>query len=124
MRFEPPPPSLEAVPDPEPDLELEQLETANLLLQEEIERLHAEFTKLRVVEAPEPPEPEPEPELPTSHLLFVPTPARYLLVERQGPPPDAGDEVALSEGRFVVGKLGPAPMPGERRACAFLLARA
>jgi hypothetical protein len=123
VTLEPPLPPLEAVPDPEPDPQLERLETENLRLQEEIERLNAEFTKLRVVAAPEP-EPEPEPELPSSHLLFVPTSARYLLVERQGPPPGAGEEVALSEGRFVVGKLGPAPIPGESRACAFLLARA
>jgi len=103
----------------EPDPELERLAEENRGLQEEIERLRAEFTKLRVVEAP-----EPEAEPPSSHLLFVPTPARYLLVERQGPPPGAGDELTLSEGRFVVGKLGPAPIPGERRACAFLLAHA
>jgi len=70
------------------------------------------------------PDPEPEPELPSAHLLFVPTPAKYLLVERQGPPPGAGDEIALSEGSFVVGKVGRSPVPGEPRSCAFLLARA
>jgi len=90
-------------------------------LQDEIELLHAEFTKLRVTEDSDP---EPEPELPSAHLLFVPTPAKYLLVERQGPPPGAGDEIALSEGSFVVGKVGRSPVPGEPRTCAFLLARA
>ena len=121
VRLEPVVPPLEAVPDPKPDLKLELLEAENRMLQDEIERLHAEFTKLRVIEA-ETPEPEPEPEQPSSHLLFIPTPARYLLVERQGPPPQSGDQIALSEGSFVVGKLGRAPVPGERRACAFLLA--
>jgi hypothetical protein len=121
VRLEPVVPPLEAVPDPEPDPQLELLEAENRRLQDEIERLQAEFTMLRIVEAREP---EPEPELPSSHLLFVPTPARYLLVERQGPPPDAGTEVALSEGSFVVGKLGRAPVPGDGRACAFLLASA
>jgi len=161
LRLEPAIPSLEAVPDPEPDPRLEQLEAENRVLQDEIERLRAEltmlgimeerdlepdpkleqleaenrklqdeidrlsaeFTMLRIVEEREP-DLEPEPELPSSHLLFVPTPERYLLVERQGPPPLSGDEVALSQGSFVVGKLGPAPVPGDSRACAFLLASA
>ena len=78
-----------------------------------VDRLQSEFTRLKVVEAPE---------QPSSHVVFVPTPERYLLLERQGPPPDPGDELELSEGRFVVGKLGRAPFPGERRPCVFLLA--
>ena len=114
VRLEPVLPALEAVPDPDPDPELARLAAENRRLQEEIERLRAEFTKLELVKAPA---------QPSSHLLFVPTPKRYLLVEREGPPPLAGDEIALSEGSFVVGKLGRAPVPGERRACAFLLAR-
>ena len=105
-----------------PDPQLEELEAENKRLQEEIERLHSEFTRLRAIEAER--AAEPEPELPKTHVLFVPTPTRYLLLERQGPPPDAGAELSLSEGSFVVGKVGRAPVPGERRACAFLLARA
>ncbi|SRR6266540_97096 len=113
VRLEPASPrALEAVPDPDP--ELEQLEAENRRLQEEIDRLRNEFTELKLVESPE---------QPSSHLLFVPTPQRYLLVERDGPPPEAGDELTLEDGTFVVGKLGRAPVPGERRACAFLLAR-
>ena len=64
-----------------------------------------------------------EPELPSSHLVFVPTPQHYLLLERDGPAPKPGDQVELEEGYFVVGKLGRAPLPGERRPCAFLLSR-
>ena len=105
-----------------PDPHLEELEAENKRLQEEIERLHSEFTRLRAIEAER--AAELEPELPKTHVLFVPTPTRYLLLERQGPPPDAGTELSLSEGSFVVGKVGRAPVPGERRACAFLLARA
>ena len=93
-------------------------EAENKRLQEEIERLHSEFTRLRVIEAELV---KPEPELPRTHVLFVPTPTRYLLLERQGPPPKAGTELSLSEGNFLVGKVGRAPVPGERRACAFLL---
>ena len=111
VRLEPSKPPLEAVPDPDP--ELDRLQAENLRLQEEITRLHDEFTKLRLVEVPE---------APSSHLLFVPTPARYLMVERQGPPPAPGEELELDEGTFLVGKLGRAPFPGEQRPCAFLLA--
>ena len=113
VRFEPvPQPQLEAVPDLDP--ELDRLQTENRRLQQEIERLRSEFTKLRLVEAPE---------QPSSHLVFVPTPTRYVLLERQGPPPSPGDELELSEGSFVVGKLGRAPLPGEHQPCAFLLLR-
>jgi hypothetical protein len=104
--------ALEAVSDPDP--QLDRLKSENLRLQDEIERLRGEFTKLKLVEAPE---------SPSSHLLFVPTSARYLLLERDGAPPEAGDELDLPDvaGRLVVAKLGRAPFPGERRPCAFLL---
>lgn len=105
-------PQLEAVPDPEP--EVERLQEENRRLQAEIERLEAEYTRLKVVEVPE---------LPSSHVVFVPTPERYLLLECQGPPPEPGDAVELPEGSFVVGKVGRAPFPGERLPCAFLLLR-
>src|SRR4051794_26679396 len=112
VQLEPVKPSLEAVPDPDP--ELDRLQSENRRLQTEIARLHDEFTKLRLVEAPE---------APSSHLLFVPTPARYLVVEREGPPPAPGAELELDEGTFLVGKLARAPFPGEPRPCAFLLDR-
>jgi hypothetical protein len=114
VQLEPTKPQLEAVPDPDP--ELESLQAENRRLQAEIERLQAEFTSLRVVEAPEPP---------SAHLLFVPTAARYLLVERSGPPPQPGEELELppEKGSFVVTKIGRSPYPGERRPCAFLVRR-
>ena len=112
VQLEPAKTALEAVPDQDP--QVEQLKSENRRLQDEIERLHGEFTKLKLVEAPE---------APSSHLLFVPTPARYLLVERDGAPPAPGDELELPDvgGRLVVAKLGRAPFPGELRPCAFLL---
>jgi hypothetical protein len=113
VQFEPAKaPQLEAVPDPEP--EVERLQEENRRLQEEIERLETEYARLKVVEVPE---------QPSSHVVFLPTPERYLVLERQGPPPEPGEAVELSEGSFVVGKVGRAPFPGERRACAFLLLR-
>jgi hypothetical protein len=105
-------PLLQAVPDADP--ELERLEAENRRLQDEIERLQSEFTTLKVVEASQPA---------SSHLLFVPTPARYLLVEREGAPPAPGSKLDVAEASdaFVVTKVGPAPFPGEPRPCAFLL---
>jgi hypothetical protein len=105
-------PQLEAVPDLDP--EVDRLHTENRRLQDEIERLRSEFTRLKVVETPE---------QPSSHVVFVPTSERYLLLERQGPPPEPGDGLDLPEGSFVVGRIGRAPFPGERRPCAFLLNR-
>ena len=114
FKLEPVKPPLEAVPDPEPLLE--ELQAENRRLQEEIERLKAEFTKLRVVESPPPA---------VAHVLFVPTAARYLLVERLGPPPEPGEEVELPDaGQFVVTKVGRAPFPAEDRPCAYLMAQA
>jgi hypothetical protein len=107
-----PAPRVEIVPDLKPDPELGRLEAENRRLQDEIERLRGEFTKLKLVETPEPAD---------SHLLFVPTPARYLLVERDGAPPEPGSTLELEEGAFAVAKLGDAPVPGEERPCAFLL---
>jgi hypothetical protein len=108
---------VEIVPDPGPDPDLERLEAENRRLQDEIERLRGEFTKLKLVESP------PEPEPAAAHLLFVPTSARYELVERDGPPPSEGSVVELEAGGFVVSKVGPAPFPDEPRACVFLLPR-
>jgi len=105
-------PLLEAVPDPEP--EVERLQAENRRLQDELEQLRVEHARPQVVEVPEPP---------SSHVVFIPTPGRYLVLERQGPPPEAGEAVELSEGSFVVGKVGRAPFPGERRPCAFLFTR-
>jgi len=110
--LEPVPPRVEIVPDLVADPEVERLEAENRRLQDEIERLRGEFTELKLVETPAPAD---------SHLLFVPTPARYLLVERDGAPPEPGSTLELEQGAFAVAKLGDAPVPGEERPCAFLM---
>jgi hypothetical protein len=114
VKLKPVAPRAEIVPDPQPDPDLERLESENCRLQGEIERLHGEFTNLKLVEVPQ---------QASSHLLFVPTAARYLLVERDGSSPRPGDELDVPEadGRFLVAKVGPAPFPAEPRSCAFLL---
>lgn len=55
-----------------------------------------------------------------SHLLFVWKTTGYELVEREGEPPAVGSEVELEDGSQSVGKLGPSPLPGDPRTCAYL----
>lgn len=118
VKLEPVAPRVEAVPDPEPerDPELERLEAENRRLHDEIERLRSDFTSLKLVE-------EPAHNYVVAHLLFVPTPTRYLLLDREGAPPAPGDELDVPEveARFSVLKVGRAPYPGELRPCAYLL---
>jgi hypothetical protein len=65
-------------------------------------------------------------EVPTevqAHLLFVPRPSGYSLLAQPGPLPTPGAHVDLPDlgGSYVVAKLGPAPLPGDGRRCAYLL---
>lgn len=119
VKLEPVAPRVEVVPapKPEPDAEVERLEAENRRLQDEIELLRSEFTSLKLVEAPT------HNNQVVAHLLFVPTPARYLLLDRDGAPPAPGEELEVPEveARFSVVKVGRAPYPGELRPCAYLL---
>jgi len=54
------------------------------------------------------------------YVLFVPSPSGYSLIARSGEAPPVGSEVGVSGGRLVVVKLGPSPLPGDPRRCAFL----
>jgi hypothetical protein len=67
----------------------------------------------------EPLEPEPEGSGP-GHVLFVWNASGYALLGRAGEPPPVGTEVGVSGGRRVVTKVGPSPLPGDARRCAFL----
>jgi hypothetical protein len=58
-----------------------------------------------------------------AHLVFVPTPNEYLLLQRLGPVPSSGDrlEVPEAQGRqLVVSKVASSPLPGDERRCAYL----
>lgn len=55
------------------------------------------------------------------HLLFVWKPSGYELVERDGEPPAVGSSVELEDRTERVTKIGPSPLPGDRRPCAYLL---
>jgi len=54
------------------------------------------------------------------HVLFVWSPSGYALLSRAGEPPCVGSEVGVSGGSQVVVKIGPSPLPGDRRRCAYL----
>ena len=55
------------------------------------------------------------------YLVFVWSPAGDRLEERQGDAPAPGSEVDEGEKRFLVTKVAPSPLPGDRRSCAYLL---
>jgi hypothetical protein len=61
---------------------------------------------------------------PVTHLLLVPTPDGYSLIQSGGEVPEPGTPVngaALPvEGEFVVARVGPSPLPLDPRRCAYL----
>ena len=57
------------------------------------------------------------------HLLFVWKPSGYELRERDGELPQVGAVVEDDDlGRMVVTRIGPSPLPGDDRRCAYLQA--
>jgi hypothetical protein len=56
------------------------------------------------------------------HLLFVWKPSGYELVEQDGDAPAVGTSVEFDGQELRVIKLGPSPLPGDKRACAYLSA--
>jgi hypothetical protein len=56
-----------------------------------------------------------------AHTRFVPAEAGYEIVEADGPPPRAGDEVVVEERRLRVLRVGRSPLPFDRRPCAYLV---
>jgi hypothetical protein len=59
--------------------------------------------------------------VPDNYLLFITRPTGYELAEREGDPPAPGEQVELDgEGRFVVAKVAPSPLPDDDRICVYL----
>lgn len=56
------------------------------------------------------------------HLLFVWKPSGYELVERDGEPPGVGESIDVEGRSQRVTKIGPSPLPGDGRPCAYLIA--
>jgi hypothetical protein len=84
------------------------------LLKTTVAEAEAELEPVAGAGAAEPTADEP------GHVLFVWSPAGYALFGRAGEPPTVGSEVGISGGLRVVTKIGPSPLPGDRRPCAFL----
>ena len=64
-----------------------------------------------------------------SHLLFIPGVDGYRLLEQEGPAPAPGATLEFVEDdrtklRLLVAKVGAAPLPGVRLACAYLVVAA
>jgi hypothetical protein len=85
----------------------------------------------RPVPKPPEPEPEPEPEPPPEprpppreaspgFVLFVPTAAGYRLATPDGVVPEPGERLSVEDAWYRVLRLGPSPLPGDPRRCAFL----
>jgi hypothetical protein len=55
-----------------------------------------------------------------TYLAFVWTPSGYQLREKEGEPPSVGDEVEEEGASLRVFKVGPSPLPGDARTCAYL----
>lgn len=53
------------------------------------------------------------------HLLFVWSPNGWTLRERDGEPPARGATVEEGDVLLRVSKIGPSPLPGDRRRCAY-----
>jgi hypothetical protein len=56
----------------------------------------------------------------TTHLVFVPAPGGYSLHAVEGEAPAPGDRVVVEGRERIVAKLGPSPLPGDERRCAYL----
>ncbi|HET6642145.1 MAG TPA: hypothetical protein VFG93_02620 [Gaiellaceae bacterium] len=55
-----------------------------------------------------------------AYLLFVSKPTGYELRERDGELPQVGTVLDEEEGRMMVTRIGPSPLPGDDRRCAYL----
>jgi hypothetical protein len=65
--------------------------------------------------------PQPDP----NHLLFVPTPGGYLILQRTGEAPSPGQQLEIPEApnaRLYVTKIARSPLPLDKRMCAYLQA--
>jgi hypothetical protein len=96
-------------------------------LAELIERVVALLDEVSLAPEPAPREeivlnqhnPEPAP-APDGWVAFVHSPEGYRLLPQDGAPPTRNATVELDGGAFVVLRLGPSPLPRDRRRCAFL----
>jgi hypothetical protein len=53
------------------------------------------------------------------YLIFVWSPSGWTLRQREGDVPQVGSTVDEGQARLRVSKIGPSPLPGDRRRCVF-----
>jgi hypothetical protein len=99
---------------------LTRAQLAELLGQQQARGIDLLRRQVAAAEAELEPETDEPVEEPPGHLLFVWTAAGYELLGRAGEPPRIGDEVGVNGRPVVVTKVGPSPLPGDPRLCAFL----
>ena len=58
----------------------------------------------------------------SGHVLFVWSTAGWELRDREGDAPEVGDRVEVDGAQLVVAKVGPSPLPGDTRRCAYTAA--
>jgi hypothetical protein len=61
-----------------------------------------------------------QPSRPPGHVLFLPTPDGYEVIEADDDPPPVGQLLLLEHGCFRVQRIGRSPFPQDRRVCLFL----
>jgi hypothetical protein len=88
--------------------------TAELLEERLAASRPAPIATVAVPAAPSPPAVE------EAFILFVPTPAGYRLTVADGPVPERGELLRVEEEWYRVLRLGPSPLPGNRRRCVFI----
>jgi hypothetical protein len=59
-------------------------------------------------------------ESPGGHMLFVPTAAGYAIVEREGMPPQPGDEVLVDGNAYRAQRSRSSPFPADPRCCVIV----
>jgi hypothetical protein len=68
-----------------------------------------------------PDEADPVDDQSRAHSLYVvPNAEGYDLIERDGEAPDVGETLEFGDQQYVVTKIGPSPLPYDRRTCIFL----
>jgi hypothetical protein len=55
-----------------------------------------------------------------SYLVFISRPTGYELRDYEGDPPAVGSEFDHDGQTFLVAKVAPSPLPGDKRSCAYL----
>jgi hypothetical protein len=60
---------------------------------------------------------------PQGHVLFLWSPDGYTLQEADGHPPAVGEAFEAAGHTLVVAKVGPSPLPGDTRRCAYTVGK-